>query len=85
MYVVLVYDLKKGRTNKIHKECSQYLDWKQNSLFEGEITESQYEELTDWISNYVLDSEKVAVYRFRSENSMKKDIFGHEEEDNRVL
>jgi len=75
MYIILVYDLASDRTSKIHKKCSIYLSWKQNSVFEGEVTESQYEKLTTWIDDYFQDSETVIIYRFRNKNAVKKTSF----------
>lgn len=85
MYVILVYDLEADRTNKMHKECGQYLDWKQNSLFEGELTKSQYKELSNWIDKYVNTEEKVVIYKFRSENAMNKDIYGFERDSSNII
>lgn len=85
MYVILVYDVEAERTVKIHKECGQYLTWKQNSLFEGELTKSQFEELSGWIQDYVKDDEKVVIYRLRSEDAVDKEVFGIEEDDSGII
>ena len=37
MYVILVYDFGEKRVNKMLKLCRKYLNWIQNSVFEGEI------------------------------------------------
>ena len=39
MYVLLVYDIKEKRVGKMLKLCRRYLNWIQNSVFEGEISE----------------------------------------------
>lgn len=85
MYVILVYDLKADRTDKIHKKCSQYLTWKQNSLFEGELTKAQYSELSSWINEYVGDSESVIIYTLRTEDAVNKNVFGDEPQDSTIL
>ena len=38
MYVIVVYDIGEKRVAKMLKLCRQYLNWIQNSVFEGEIT-----------------------------------------------
>ena len=43
MYIILVYDIasvNRGdkRVGKMLKHCRKYLNWIQNSVFEGEIT-----------------------------------------------
>ena len=39
MYVILVYDIGQKRVGKMLKLCRRYLNWIQNSVFEGEISE----------------------------------------------
>lgn len=46
MYVILVYDIGEKRVGKMLKLCRQYLNWIQNSVFEGEISEVKLKELT---------------------------------------
>lgn len=46
MYVILVYDCGEKRVAKMLKLCRKYLNWIQNSVFEGEITEVKLKELT---------------------------------------
>jgi CRISPR-associated protein Cas2 len=39
MFVVLVYEFDVNRVAKALKRCRKYLNWVQNSVFEGEISE----------------------------------------------
>jgi CRISPR-associated protein Cas2 len=45
MYVILVYDVNEKRVAKMLKLCRRYLNWIQNSVFEGEISEVKLKEL----------------------------------------
>ena len=45
MYIILVYDIGEKRVGKMLKLCRQYLNWIQNSVFEGDITEVKLKEL----------------------------------------
>ena len=45
MYIILVYDIGEKRVGKMLKLCRQYLNWIQNSVFEGDITEVRLKEL----------------------------------------
>ena len=45
MYIIAVYDVGEKRVVKMLKLCRQYLNWIQNSVFEGELTEVQLKEL----------------------------------------
>lgn len=42
MYVIIVYDINVDRVNKVKSFLRQYLFWIQNSVFEGEVTESEF-------------------------------------------
>lgn len=43
MYVLIVSVVSVERVVKVHKLLKQFLHWRQNSVFEGELTESQIE------------------------------------------
>jgi CRISPR-associated protein Cas2 len=45
MYIIAVYDVASERTNKMLKLCRQYLNWIQNSTFEGDLSRVQLLEL----------------------------------------
>ncbi len=42
MYVIVTYDVNEKRVNKVCKKLKEYLNWTQNSVFEGEITKTQF-------------------------------------------
>ncbi len=52
MYVTLVYDIGEKRVGKMLRLCRKYLNWIQNSVFEGEISEVRLKEL-------ILKAEKI--------------------------
>lgn len=65
MYLVIVYDVNINRVNKVNKFLKSYLHWQQNSVFEGKITKSQYNEIIDGIYNIIDDDEdSIIVYKF---------------------
>ena len=45
MYCILIYDVEAKKTVKLLKLCRKYLNWIQNSVFEGNITEVKLKEL----------------------------------------
>lgn len=45
MYVIVVYDIAVERVNKVRTFLRQYLDWIQNSVFEGELTKATLKEV----------------------------------------
>jgi len=79
MYVILVYDIDVKRVSKILKLCRKYLNWIQNSVFEGEITEVKLLELKIKL-NTIIDKKKdsIIIFKSRNERWLDKDIVGKE-------
>lgn len=79
MYIILVYDCGEKRVGKMLKLCRKYLNWIQNSVFEGEISEVKLKELTlraEEIMNMAEDS--LIIFTSRSEKWLDKQIIGKE-------
>ncbi len=79
MYIILVYDINEKRVGKMLKLCRQYLNWIQNSVFEGEITEVKLKELiikARGIMNPEEDS--LILFKTRQEKWLEKEIVGIE-------
>lgn len=77
MFIILVYDVGVKRVAKMLKTCRKYLYWVQNSVFEGEITESSFIKLKyeiDSIINY--DKDSVIIYKFRTTKYSDIEIMG---------
>jgi len=66
MYVIVVYDVKQERVNKFCKFLRMYLHHVQNSVFEGELTESQYEEIKYSLKKMVKDRDSVILFCLRN-------------------
>ena len=79
MYIILVYDIKEKRVGKMLKLCRKYLNWIQNSVFEGEITEAKLQELR-YKATQLMEPEEDSLIMFRSrdEKWLEKEILGHE-------
>lgn len=86
MYVILVYDIGEKRVGKMLKLCRQYLNWIQNSVFEGDITEVQLEELK-LKAKKIMDSEADSLIVFKTDATkwMCKEIVGKERADTDVF
>lgn len=79
MYVILVYDMGQKRVGKMLKLCRRYLNWIQNSVFEGELTDVQLKELlheTKGIMNEAEDS--LILFKNREKRWLDKQIVGVE-------
>jgi CRISPR-associated protein Cas2 len=79
MYVILVYDINEKRVGKMLKLCRKYLNWIQNSVFEGEITEVKLKELI-LRAKKIMDEEvdSLIIFSTRNENWLNKQIVGRE-------
>ncbi len=79
MYVIAVYDIGEKRVGKMLKLFRQYLNWIQNSVFEGEITEVKLKELKSK-AKYIMDLEtdSLILFRSREQKWLDKDIIGEE-------
>ena len=88
MYVILVYDInledKEGQRvlRRVFKTCKKYLVHIQNSVFEGELLESQAlklkSELNRWIRE---DKDSVIFFKSRSQRWLEKEFWGKIEDD----
>ena len=79
MYVILVYDFGEKRVNKMLKLCRKYLNWIQNSVFEGEITELQLKQLDASAQDFMNpDEDSIIIFSSRAQMFMDKRIIGVE-------
>lgn len=79
MYVVLVYDVGEKRVAKMLKLCRMYLNWIQNSVFEGEITEVKLKELKNKAKQIMTEkTDSLIIFSSRDEKWLDKEIIGNE-------
>lgn len=82
MYVILVYDVGEKRVGKMLKLCRQYLNWIQNSVFEGEITDVKLKELLVLAKKIMnLDDDSIIVFKSRNEKWLEKQVVGKEKNE----
>ena len=82
MYIILVYDIEEKRVGKMLKLCRRYLNWIQNSVFEGELSDVKLKELlieADKIMNREKDS--IIVFKGRQEKWLEKLVIGKEKNE----
>ncbi|MDJ1485725.1 MULTISPECIES: CRISPR-associated endonuclease Cas2 [Xanthocytophaga] len=77
MYIVLVYDVGEKRVGKMLKLCRQYLNWIQNSVFEGEISEVKLKELKAKASLIMdQDTDSLIIFKSREQRWLDKEVIG---------
>ncbi len=86
MYIIMVYDVNEKRVNKILKIGRKYLDWIQNSVLEGEITEAKFEKLKLEILKVIKKEEdSVIFYILRTTLYSKREILGLIKGDSKLI
>ncbi len=65
MYVIIVYDVAEERVTKVNKFLKQFLNWIQNSVFEGSISKASLEHIKVGLRK-IIDSDYDTVYLFLS-------------------
>lgn len=81
MYIILVYDVGTKRCGKMLKLCRKYLNWIQNSVFEGEITSVKLLELKHAALSIMDDeSDSLIIFKTRQEKWLDKEIVGKEKQ-----
>ena len=79
MYIILVYDIGEKRVGKMLKLCRQYLNWIQNSVFEGELSPSQLRELKMKAKKMMnKEEDSLIIFTSREEKWLDKEVIGRE-------
>ena len=88
VYVILVYDInldeKEGSRvlTKVYNICKKYLNHIQNSVFEGELLESQIINLKSELDKYIRSTkDSVILFKSRNKRWLDKEFIGMIEED----
>ena len=88
MYVILVYDInledKEGQKvlRNVFRTCKKYLVHIQNSVFEGELLNSQAIKLKTELDRYIRESkDSVILFKSRNQRWLEKEFLGMIEDD----
>jgi len=76
MYVIIVYDVNQKRVQRLCKYLRQYLNWVQNSVFEGFLTESQLARVRKGILSRIKESDSVYIYKLPDDRWLDREIIG---------
>jgi len=77
MFVILSYDVHKKRVNKVHKIAKKYLNWIQNSVFEGELTMAQLRKLKQELDDVIKPNyDSILFYIYPNANYINKKFMG---------
>ncbi|SNX53624.1 CRISPR-associated protein, Cas2 family [Thermoanaerobacterium sp. RBIITD] len=77
--MILVYDVNEKRVNKVLKTCRKYLNWVQNSVLEGEISDANLKKLKLELSGIInTDEDSIILYLLRTTKYSEREIMGLE-------
>ena len=77
LFVIMVYDVNQKRVGKVLKKSREYLYWVQNSVLEGEISETNFKKLKYEIMRIIKENEDSLIfYTFRTTTYSKREEFG---------
>ncbi|SFE52288.1 CRISPR-associated protein Cas2 [Alteribacillus iranensis] len=76
---MITYDVNQKRVGKVCKKLREYLDWTQNSVFEGEITTGTLNKCLAELHKIInVEEDSIYLYRVSNPRNIKKDIIGVE-------
>jgi CRISPR-associated protein Cas2 len=82
VYIIIVYDVSVKRVNKVKSYLRQHLNWVQNSVFEGEITDSKLRELKNGLNEIIKkDKDNVIIYISKSDKFLVREMIGSPKSD----
>ena len=72
MFLLVVYDTERRNCIKLHKALKCYLNWNQNSVFEGTVTAAQYEKIVAILESRRVAESHITLYRVDSQSIVKR-------------
>jgi len=77
MYTIIVYDVGEERVSRVCKYLRRFLNWVQNSVFEGELTVGQIERIKAGLDD-IIDPNEDSIYFYVARNAkwLKKEVLG---------
>lgn len=76
MYSVVAYDVSVERVNKVRIFLRQYLNWVQNSLFEGELTDAELMRIVRGLKEITGGNDYVKIFLARDKALLKTEEIG---------
>ncbi len=79
MYVIVVYDIDVKRVAKVCKCLRQWLNWVQNSVFEGEVTVAKLRQIKGALAEIIEeDQDSILFYVVPSGTKLGREVMGIE-------
>lgn len=76
MFVIVVYDTEKRNCAQLHKYLKRYLNWNQNSVFEGTVTAAQLMQIKKVLEKKRAKDSHVIIYSMENDKLLTKEELG---------
>jgi len=77
MYVILVYDVGVERVSRVCQFLRKFLNWVQNSVFEGELSESELLKIEVGLKDIIdQENDSIVIYTLSSEKIISRKFIG---------
>ncbi len=77
MYIVIVYDVNVDRVDRVRKFLKTHLNWVQNSVLEGNVTEAELRRIKSKLKEIVnTTDDSILIYEVSTEKYMKREEIG---------
>ena len=84
--IIIVYDAGEKRNVKLLKLLRKYLNWVQNSVFEGELTISEVKEIKTNIKELISKKDDmVIIYSFAENFDYKRTVIGTDKNTEKAI
>ncbi len=79
MYAIIVYDIGQERVARVCKSLRRRLTWVQNSVFEGEISEADFQKIKADLNRIIEpEHDSVLFYCIQNPRGWEKRVLGQE-------
>ena len=77
MFVIIVYDVQVERIDAVRTYLKKYLNWMQNSVFEGDLTPSELVRIKADLSNITnKNKDCIIIYQLRNKDFLDTQVIG---------
>lgn len=77
--MIITYDVAEKRVGKVCKKLREYLDWTQNSVFEGEITQGKLAQCMSELEKIInKEEDSIYLYQIKNPRNLKKIVYGRD-------
>ena len=75
--MIIVYDVSVERVNKVCQFLRRFLNWVQNSVFEGELTKAEFARIEIGLKEIIDENQdSIMIYQFSDEKVIKRKHIG---------